>query len=91
MSKNLYFDGKTVFNPLYSTLLLFAISIASYHVIEQTTRRRPNIIFPIFVCFVTTITLSLFLSTSDVAEDISAYSETTWDGQLRRGSTSRPA
>lgn len=82
MSKNLYFDGKTVFTPLYSTLLLFAISIASYHVIERTTRQRPKIIFPIFVCFVATMTLSLFLSTSDIAEDISAYSETTWDGQL---------
>ena len=57
VEKLAYSHGKTVFNPLYPTLLLFAISIASYHVIEQTTRRRPNIIFPIFVCFVTTITL----------------------------------
>lgn len=82
MSKNLYIGGKQIVTPLYSILILAVISISSYHLIEQTTRRKHRIILPIFISFIAVLTFSIILSLSDFAEDVSAYNETTWDGQL---------
>ncbi|MCF7816568.1 MAG: acyltransferase [Kiritimatiellales bacterium] len=82
MSNCIYSNGMPLLKPLYSLPLIAVLSIASYHGIEQPFRRRGSRLYPVIFMFVVSMALSVFLSTSDRTEDISAFSETTWYGEL---------
>lgn len=82
LSKDLSPKFNNAFFSAYIMLSIVSVSIASYHFIEQTTRRNLKIIPLILLVFIGSISYSSFLSAVDFPEDISFYSKTTWNGQL---------
>jgi peptidoglycan/LPS O-acetylase OafA/YrhL len=74
--------GGAILASAISMLATFALSIASYHLVEQPIRRRENVVRYIMPCFAASILLSVFLSNCSEKIDIPAYSETTWKGKL---------
>lgn len=66
---------------LFFIPLIFALATASYHVIERYTRQNTRAVPFILIAFLASVAYSGHLAVLDLHEDISAYSETVWEGQ----------
>ena len=70
-------------NNLFVVLaIIFAISIFSYHTIEQPIRRQKKVFVPIIIPYFITLALLLFYSFGyhSKSEDVSAFAPTYWYG-----------
>ena len=78
-----YFLSHNIHVPDYYLLpLMFLLAIASYYLVEQTTRRNATILPYIILFFGLTAGYLSILYKADFSEDITAYNQTLWEGKL---------
>lgn len=78
-SRQLSLKQNIEINSIYVLIVIFIISILSYHFIETPTRKNRKMIPYILVGLLITITFSYFLKVSELS-DTSLYSKTEWAG-----------
>lgn len=73
LANALHMTGHERIASPYLLTLIFVLAIASYHLIEQTFRKRKGALAPILCAAVISLTISFFLYKKDFSVDISAY------------------
>lgn len=80
-SRQLSFKYNTEYNSIYILIIIFILSVLSYHFIETPTRKNRKIVPYIMVALLVAIAYSYTLKVSDL-RDTSLYNKTEWDGDL---------
>ncbi len=81
-ARNIFRDGKPILSTALSLPILFAVSIVSFHLVEQSTRYKKNVVGFIAIYFIAVASFSFLLTQSNLSQDISIYSETVWRGSF---------
>ena len=78
-SRQLALKQNTEFNSIYVLILIFIVSVLSYHFIETPTRKNKKIIPYILFALLIGVVSSYALKISDLSKP-SLYKKTEWDG-----------